>query len=746
MSRKIPWGTRVAWYFYNNPEFFEKTDEDFENDAKELAERGITVVILFTMTHFRWSFYPYWDRINNLLRRICNAFHKYGIKVVEHHSTSLCECPLPEEEWEDRVGGIFRERGLYFTSDKARYGPYLDRWSKIKPFLCNPDSKVEGVPFLSIVQVDGRTGARSVSNYQTSTVCYNNEDFRRIYFSYLESLYKCGIDGIMTDDVQFFSGGNACACSVCRRLFKEQTGYDLPSPEEWNQGFIGNYDNPVFVAFNRFKLESAKRFQLDVDAHFRSLGYDMIRIDYFGCSLSWPNTTSYPFHQCAHAKDLIFQENTRLNVTKLSWPSYYCAAVYLYELGKMYDIPSMSVFYDSKDFSIYFGWAMSIAWGQMFNGSFPYTQETKRAIKLLHNFERRYPDIVYNQKKRADAAVFFSTDMQDIWHDTSLDIWKAVPAWLQAGAFSGLCMSIVTHKQAEQVSELSKNKIIIVPNTLMLKDSEIQNLGAYAKEGGRLVLCGQVGIYDENMRPRPYDRIKELLQSTVTLKPLSESLSVTLPDLSPMPFNTVYEGGEVLYNTDKGAACVREKVGLGEIIYIGVESQKIPVHGTARGNRPTAIKASQDAEQLARPNLAPRYAVDTLRATLGRFLLGLVSEHVLYADKQKEYFTAVFDSHDGKSRIVHLVNIKDTLQAEGTPYAFETVIRAFDIFNENGNVPEKNGAITLDVECDFTPSAVRILTPERTEPVEVSFDYGKRLQIRIPENIFSGYAAVEICK
>jgi hypothetical protein len=40
---------------------------------------------------------------------------------------------------------------------------------------------------------------------------------------------------------------------------------------------------------------------------------------------------------------------------------------------------------------------------------------------------------------------------------------STVPAWLQAGAFSGLCMSIVTHKQAEQVSELSKNKIIIVP-------------------------------------------------------------------------------------------------------------------------------------------------------------------------------------------------------------------------------------------------------------------------------------------
>ena len=65
-------------------------------------------------------------------------------------------------------------------------------------------------------------------------MCFNNPDYRKVYFDYLESLYKVGIDGIMTDDVQYFGDGNACTCEHCRRLFYEKTGYSLPSPDEWD--------------------------------------------------------------------------------------------------------------------------------------------------------------------------------------------------------------------------------------------------------------------------------------------------------------------------------------------------------------------------------------------------------------------------------------------------------------------------------------------------------------------------------
>ena len=744
MMKKAPWGTRLAWYYYNNPEFFEKNDDDFDKDAREHAENGIHIVQLFSMTHFRWSFYPYWDRINDTLRRICTAFHRYGIRVVEHHSTSLCECPLRLEDWDDREGGIFRERGLYFTSDKKRYGPYLERWSKIKPFLCNPDATVDGISFASMIQIDGRTGQRSVSNYQTSVMCYNNENFRRIYFDYLESLYKCGIDGIMTDDVQYFSNGNACACPTCRRLFKQQTGYDLPAPDEWRVGFMDNYSNPAFVAFNKFKIDNTARFQRDVDKHFHTLGYDMLRIDYFGSSLASTNKTSYPFHRCASSKDLIFQENTRFNVTKLSWPAYYCSAAYLYELGKQNNIPSMSVFYDAKEDAIYFGWAMAMAWGQMFNGSFPYTPETKKVKRFLYDFEQHYPRVVYDLKKQADVGIFYSADQRDIWHDDHMDVIGSVSAWLQAGLFSGFCMRIVTQETVEVEMKPAEVKVLIIPNILMLKDSELLALGVYVRAGGHLVLCGQCGTYDENLCSRSPERIKELLFSDVSIKPLAESISYSLPGISPMPFNTIYEGGEVLCLSQAGAVHVREKAGAGEITFIGLAAGKMPWVKTARGNRPTAIATSIDAEQLLRPNLAPGYSADILRATLGRYLKNMVAEPLFRINQPDEYLVTLFDSADDACRVLHLVNIKDTLQAEATPYAFETTIHNFDFFNERGSKPTKNDSLHLDVACRHEPAAVRLLTPERSEPLMVPFNYDGRLHINIPPDIFSGYAAIEI--
>jgi len=745
MSKKLPWGTRFAYYFYNNPEFFEKDDADFDRDARALAEDGINVVILFSMTHFRWSFYPYWERIGGVLRRICTSFHKYGIRVVEHHSTSLCECPLPLEDWNDREGGIFRERGLYFTSDKQRYEPYLDRWAKIKPFLCDPDATVEGVPFISMIQVDGRTGERSVSSYQTSVMCYNNADFRRIYFTYLESLCKCGIDGIMTDDLQFFSDGNACACPTCRCLFQKQTGYELPPPDKWCEDFADNYDNPAFIAFQKFKLNSTERFQRDVNAHLQSLGYDMLRIDYCCSSeLSSSNKTSYPFSRCASLWDIIFQENTRFNVTKLSWPSYYCVAAYSYAIGEAYEIPSMSVFYDSQSYSIYFGWAMSIAWGQIFNGSFPYTPETIRISRFLRAFERRYPNIVYEQKKRADAGVFYSDDMRDIWHEASQRTIHAIPVWLQSGMFSGLCMSLVT-QESVNMQLLSKNRLLIIPNILMLKDSELQAFGAYARAGGRLILCGQCGTYNENVRSRSPEHIKELLGSDVCMKALPEPVSVSLLGMDPMPFDTIYEGGEICGTSKAGAVYVREAVGAGEIIYIGVAAYQIPYHKTARGNRPSAISASQDVLQLEHPNLAPYYAADKLHATLGRFLHNVIPEPLIRLDISGQYLTTFYDSADGTHGILHLVNIENTLQPEGTPYGFETVIDNFDIFGEHGGHPVKNYTLRFDIEYGRKPSTVRLLTPERSEPVVLPFSYDRRLHLSVPSDSFSGYAVIEIC-
>ena len=83
-----PWQERFTWFWFCEDEILRYTEDDFKRRAKELHDRGITVAINFSLTHFRMSYYKYWDVINASFRKFVDACHEYGIKVIEHHSSS----------------------------------------------------------------------------------------------------------------------------------------------------------------------------------------------------------------------------------------------------------------------------------------------------------------------------------------------------------------------------------------------------------------------------------------------------------------------------------------------------------------------------------------------------------------------------------------------------------------------------------------------------------------------------------
>ena len=95
-----PWEQGFCWYWCNDNEIFFYTEEDFERHVKKLAESGITVIMTFSLTHFRMAYYPYWEEINRSLEKLVRVAHKWGIRVVEHHSASLASWVLAENGWE----------------------------------------------------------------------------------------------------------------------------------------------------------------------------------------------------------------------------------------------------------------------------------------------------------------------------------------------------------------------------------------------------------------------------------------------------------------------------------------------------------------------------------------------------------------------------------------------------------------------------------------------------------------------
>ena len=134
-----PWDEKFGWYHYDGDAVFHASGAKLGEDAKRYADAGITAVILFG-AHFRFSFWAYWEEIEDFIARFTAAFHEKGIKVIEHHSSHLTYRPLTEAYW---------KKHLRPGAQLATYPDFYEK-SQQNPVL-------GGQPLDSFAQIDGRT-------------------------------------------------------------------------------------------------------------------------------------------------------------------------------------------------------------------------------------------------------------------------------------------------------------------------------------------------------------------------------------------------------------------------------------------------------------------------------------------------------------------------------------------------------------------------------------------------------------
>ena len=91
---------KFSVFWYNEAEINHWCQKDFEQKAADFAAAGVNIVMTFSCTHFRWSFYPYRAKINAAIKRLTDACHKFNIRVVEHHSSTLTHNPRSYADWE----------------------------------------------------------------------------------------------------------------------------------------------------------------------------------------------------------------------------------------------------------------------------------------------------------------------------------------------------------------------------------------------------------------------------------------------------------------------------------------------------------------------------------------------------------------------------------------------------------------------------------------------------------------------
>ena len=717
------WSQSFVWLWFNDEEIFHFTQEDFDRKAKELHDHGVTMAITFGLTHFRLGFYPYWKQINDAIEKICIACHKYGIRVVEHHSAQLTHNLLSSAGWKRLEDDM-----EVFGHGKSR----LENWEKVPIFMAD-DPHIYGKRMRDWFQIDGSTGKPAGNVYGCYCMCYNNPDYREAYFTYLKDVVSRGIDGIMNDDVQYFGYGRACTCEHCRKKFKEQTGYDIPQPEDWDS-FFEHYDNPAFIAWKRFRRESTREFYIALTRLYEELGVKLIRPNYCSDILKH-NPTAYSFDQCCELWDFIFQENCFSAVMKASWPEFMAEAVHRYAKGQRHGVPSMSMFYPDREDNAYFGWALARSWGQLYTGTCEGFDISGIEAKY-RAFEKEHIGYLADPKKCADVAFYFSMSTRD-YTDKALERYM-LPfiGGMQAAYVSGLGVDMVFEE--DSLEELKGHGCIVASHVAMMADEELARLRAYVQDGGKLVILGEFAAFEPDGSVRSSAKAAELLG--LAARPVAGEYRgrarVSAGSASELPAVRAlmrFDRGEAACTADDGSVIgIREKLGAGEVYWFALDMAESEFQETIWSPR----RQAHPPRVPAQPSLVP-----TQRSGTGALLRAVCPAPKMSVECEKDLVIgSCFAVESGLA--LHLINLSNTLPAGPEEIGHEDVIEDF------APGAEKLCELRIRVKREPGAAAVRsatLFTPERPEGVALAFtDQGGELLCSVPAGTFSGYALIEV--
>lgn len=666
-----PWEQGWGYFWYNDDEVFKYSQEDFDARARKLYEQGVTIVVTFSLTHFRLSYYPYWKEINECIRKLTAACHKFGIRVVEHHSAHLTHRILDDNGWER-----FEQYLFTYSRGQAK----LDTWKRVLPFLTY-DYKIEGRDIRTFAQIDGRTGEPCRNVYGAYSMCFNNPDYRDTYFTYLKDVVKTGIDGIQNDDVQYFGDGNACACEHCRKLFKEQTGYELPHSDKWDE-FFENFSNPAYIAWKKFKFDSTTRFYRDLTAFYEEQGVKLLRPNY--CSDILKHCpTCYSFDRCCDMWDTIEQENCFSAVIQQSYMDFMTEAVHRYAAGQRYGVPAVSLFYPDRADSVYFSWALSRSWGQLYSGTCEGLDITPLEIPY-RMFEKKNMRFYTAPQKLSDVSFYFSRKTRDYTADALNKYMLKMMGGMQAAYVSGLGVDMVMEEDSAE--ELSRHGAIAASHVAMISDDELRKLSDYVKGGGRLIILGDFAVFNDDGSRRPEEKISEFI------------------------------------NMDCGK---------GELIRSDFISTDDEFQPTVWSDRRVPEPQPSDA-------VPSKW--NTQRKGTGKVLCDIIGTPKVSVVCENDRVVATAFEVEG-ALAIHLVNLKDTIAETPCKAAHTDIIKNF---TEDG---EKVPAMTLVLQLSVwkTPSRVLLRTPEHEEEISLELKVTDTVtEIAIPAGSFSGYALITV--
>lgn len=420
--------------------------------AAHFADLGINVIFpehyryLFAGPDDRtcWFTSPPIDTYISNLKVMVNACHRNNIKVVGH-LTACC---------------------------------VLDTY-----FKNHPDQAM----------IDLRNGEPAFfRRYGTYMMCPNNPDFRNEYLGTVEKVVReTGLDGLMVDETEWLPAEwTVCGCEHCRRLFKEQTGYDIPDYRD--PSVFGDFDNPVFRAWLKFRFETMGNFLSEIKSTLDNVKEEMLFTgcycealspfvaNYYGMDLEdMSRSLNVSFFECEPANPWSF----RYNVAEAS---YYKAFGPTFYLG--YSVTPTQQFYN---------WAFAKTCGLNL-WVFPQIK-----IEFPYLWEKKWEKVFMDDGVLCNTALIFSSPSKNYLRDAYKTV-NEFQGWAQTMIEAHIPFETVIASQLG-TNDLKKYSTLILPDVACLSDNEINAIRKYVQNGGYVVATGRTSQYDEtgNKRTEP---------------------------------------------------------------------------------------------------------------------------------------------------------------------------------------------------------------------------------------------------
>ncbi len=606
-----PWETQFAFFWYNDEEIFHDSEKDLEIKAERFAESGVNHVITFSCTHFRWSFHAYWDLLNETLTKVVDACHKHGMLVTEHHSSELSHYIGSDED-------------LAYLKDILRVRQSrVESWPEIIASAKGDPVLIDDIKRSEMIQIDGFAGEFRPNGYHGYSMCFNNPHYRRAYFKYLESVYATGVDGIMTDDVQWIGGnpyGNACSCQYCRQRFAESTDFELPGKGDAWLRFVENPKSPAYLAWLDFRFRTVEEFHIAVKEHYEGLGFRLLRPNYCSSVLN-SNPSAYALDTLPEL-DWVFQESCYSTIIRYSWPRWAVEEGHRYALGRMRDIPPMVMFYPDRPDTTFFCWALAMSWGAKYLG----TDEGKNADeteKMLRQFEERHQRLLQNPKKISKLAFYDAKRNRELYqnYDTSTGVWTT--SWAQACLLNNVSFDFLLTNERERIENYD---LIILPDIAVLSDDEIEVFRQFVVNGGTIIWGGKSGSLNSEGMDRS-DHELALLLGVTEIPKECENQSISL--------------------------------GKGTIVFLpdGLE-KTTPLNGV------NLMRFDADAKEKRVPYDSFSVAHQKQFNDLARYIESMIpgGSRLRAPDLPEGVLVSLFVSHDESSLVIHVLNVSETLE------------------------------------------------------------------------------------